>query len=447
MRRLAATIGAGIGLLRSLATVLGPMLAVLWAGAMAANASAAKASPPTKPTAAKAARSPQATLTASLNSTIRHTGSHSSAYVVDLDTGRALYSHSPDVPRLPASVEKLYTTSTALLDFGANTTLTTSVYGSGTLDNGRWTGALYLRGGGDPTFGSASFDHFAYGGGATMQRLVANLIRTQGITSIQGRVIGDESYFDSLRGTPYSGYRFSTDVEGSLSALAYNRGLINQGRSYVLHPALFAAQQFVSALRAAGVKVPRKLPISAGNTPAGSSLLAEVNSPRIGTLIKLTNTPSDNFFAETLLKDIGAKFGAAGSTAAGAAVVRSLVASRFGIHPRLNDGSGLSRSDFTTPRQVVTLLSRMATNIDFVSSLAVAGETGTLEHEMNGTVAEGRCQGKTGTLTDVANLVGYCTAKDGHTLAFAFLINSVFNTDVTHKLEANMAVALAKYNG
>ena len=420
---------------------------MLWAGAVAADAGAAKAPPPTKPPAAKAARSPQATLTANLNSTIRHTGAHSGAYVVDLDTGRALYSRSPDVPRLPASVEKLYTTSTALLDFGANTTLTTSVYGSGTLDNGHWTGTLYLRGGGDPTFGSAAFDHFAYGGGATMQRLVANLIRTQGITSIQGRVVGDESYFDSLRGTPPSGYRFSTDVEGSLSALVYNRGLVNQGRSYVLHPALFAAQQFVSALRAAKVKVARNIPISAGQTPAGSNLLVEVNSPRIGTLIKLTNTPSDNFFAEMLLKDIGAKFGTGGSTAAGAAVVRAFVGSRFGIHPRLNDGSGLSRSDFTTPRQVVTLLSRMATNIDFVSSLAVAGETGTLEHEMKGTVAQGRCQGKTGTLRDAANLVGYCAAKDGHTLAFAFLINSVFNTDVTHKLEANMAVTVAKYNG
>ena len=102
---------------------------------------------------------------------------------------------------------------------------------AGTLNNGQWTGTLYIKGGGDPTFGSASFDHFAYGGGATMQHLVANLIRTRGSPSIQGRVIGDESYFDSLRGTPATGFRFSTDVEGSLSALVYNRGLINQGSS------------------------------------------------------------------------------------------------------------------------------------------------------------------------------------------------------------------------
>ena len=51
----------------------------------------------------------------------------------------------------------------------------------------------------------------------------------------------------------------------------------------------------------------------------------------MATLIKLTNTPSDNFFAETLIKDIGAKFGGAGTTAAGAAAVRSLVASGSGF--------------------------------------------------------------------------------------------------------------------
>jgi D-alanyl-D-alanine carboxypeptidase/D-alanyl-D-alanine-endopeptidase (penicillin-binding protein 4) len=65
---------------------------------------------------------------------------------------------------------------------------------------------------------------------------------------------------------------------------------------------------------------------------------------------------------------------------------------------------------------------------------------------LQGTAAQGRCQGKTGTLSDVANLVGYCTASDGHRLAFAFLMNSVDPT-TGHALEDRMAVALARYNG
>jgi D-alanyl-D-alanine carboxypeptidase/D-alanyl-D-alanine-endopeptidase (penicillin-binding protein 4) len=441
MRRRAATIGAGIGPMRSLLTAAGLVLAISAAGA---GAVAAK---PRVPAVAKAARSQQASLSSALSKGMRSAGRHSGALVLDLSTGQTLFSAAANTPRLPASVEKLYTTSTALLKFGATKTLTTSIYGDGTFDNGKWTGTLYIKGGGDPTFGSAAFDHFAYGGGATMQRLAANLIRTTGIRSLQGRVIGDESYFDSLRGTPATGYGFSTDVEGSLSGLVYNRGLINQGRAYVLHPAQFAAQQFVSALQAAGVKVPAHTSTTAGRVPPGTGLITQVNSPAMATLIKLTNTPSDNFFAETLLKGIGARYGGAGTTAAGAAVVRSTLASRFGIHPRLNDGSGLSRSDFTTPRDIVTLLRQQQTNVPFVSSLAIAGETGTLVDEMKGTIAQGKCEGKTGTLHDAANLVGYCTAADGHTLAFAFLINSVGNPDASHLLEASMAVSVAKYNG
>jgi serine-type D-Ala-D-Ala carboxypeptidase/endopeptidase (penicillin-binding protein 4) len=127
-------------------------------------------------------------------------------------------------------------------------------------------------------------------------------------------------------------------------------------------------------------------------------------------------------------------------------VVRAELAGTFGIRPRLDDGSGLSRYDATSPRQVVKLLKQMAGNRDFVGSLAVAGETGTLTDEMQGTIAQGRCRGKTGTLSDVSNLVGYCQARDGHTLAFAFLMNGIYS-GYAHPIQDNMAVALAGYNG
>ncbi len=372
----------------------------------------------------------------------------SGAYVVDLNTSRTLYSSAAGVGRLPASVEKIYTTTTALLRFGPAATLTTNVLGVGTLDaNGGWHGTLYLKGGGDPTFGSASYDQFAYGAGATMQRLVANLIRQTGIRSVHGRIVGDESNFDSLRGTPATGFQASTYVEGLLSALAYDRGLADeQGTAFQNRPALFATQRFVDALRAAGVKVPSQTPVFTHPAPSGATLLAGVHSPRISTLIRLTNTPSDSFVAEMMLKGIGSRFGAGGTTAAGAAVVRAQLASSFGVHPRLEDGSGLSRNDLTSPRQVVTVLERMAGNQDFVDSLAVAGETGTMRYEMQGTAGQGRCRGKTGTLHDVASLVGYCTARDGHTLVFAFLMNSVDST-LGHVAEDQMGVALARYDG
>jgi serine-type D-Ala-D-Ala carboxypeptidase/endopeptidase (penicillin-binding protein 4) len=376
-------------------------------------------------------------------------GGAAGAYVVDLSTGQTLYSAAANVGRLPASVEKLYTTTTALLRFGPNGTLDTSVLGQGVRGRrGTWYGTLYLRGGGDPTFGSAPFDHNWYGTGATVGQLIANLERATGITAVRGRVVGDESYFDSTRGTPATGFQPSSDVEGLLSGLAFDRGYDDlQGDAFQSRPALFATSQFVNALQSDGVNVPSSTQVYTGQTPARARLLVSIRSPRIATLIKLTNTPSDNYLAEMLLKGIGARFGGAGTTTAGAAVVRAEIVREFGIHPRLDDGSGLSRYDLTSPRDVVTLLRKMATNTPFVASLAVEGETGTLAHLTLGTIARGRCRGKTGTLRDVANTVGYCQARDGHTLAFAFLDNSVTDPTYTHSIEANMTVALADYDG
>jgi D-alanyl-D-alanine carboxypeptidase/D-alanyl-D-alanine-endopeptidase (penicillin-binding protein 4) len=386
-------------------------------------------------------------LVAGLNRAMRQAGRSSGAYVVDLTAGQTLYAHNADTGRLPASVEKLYTTTTALQRFGAGGTLTTSVLGRGQMEGGTYTGTLYLRGGGDPTFGAASFDSNNYGTGATIQQLVSNLVRVTGMTAFRGNVVADESVFDSNRGTPATGNRPSTEVEGELSGLAFDRGWYNlQGTVLDTHPARDAGQELVSTLRAAGIRLFGRTRVTAGRTPSTAVALGSVASPPMATLLALTLAPSDNFFAETLLKDVGSRFGGGGTTPDGAAVVRSQIARDFGIHPRFNDGSGLSRYDRTSPVQVVTLLRGMAGNAAFTHALAVAGETGTLQHEMVGTYAQGRCRGKTGTLSNVSNVVGYCQARDGHTLAFAVMMNRIYPY-YAHPIQNRMLVAVAKYDG
>jgi D-alanyl-D-alanine carboxypeptidase/D-alanyl-D-alanine-endopeptidase (penicillin-binding protein 4) len=391
-------------------------------------------------------RSAHSSLQAALNQDMARIGGASGALVVDLTTGQTLFSDQAGTGRLPASVEKIYTTSTVLLRFGPSATLTTSVLeGKGWLGKNRvWHGSLYIRGGGDPTFGSADFIRSNYGGaGANVQSLAAG-VRRFGIRGVVGQVLGDESYFDSLRGTSASDFQFDPDMEGALSALAFDRGL--SGSSDVHHPALYAAQQLISALPAAGVKASAHA--GAGTTPDGAQPVAAVPSPPISQLIAMTNTPSDNFFAEMLIKGLGARFGAGGSTAAGAGVVTALLSRRFGIHPKVVDGSGLSYADSTSPSQVLSVLAKLRFNHSFWSSLAVGGETGTLSDEMKGTPAQGNCRGKTGTLSSVANLAGYCHARDGHTVAFAVLANSVSDPTYVHSVEANQfAVALADYDG
>jgi D-alanyl-D-alanine carboxypeptidase/D-alanyl-D-alanine-endopeptidase (penicillin-binding protein 4) len=397
---------------------------------------------------AEARTSPQAALSASLGKLFSAAGGGGGGLVRDLTTGRTLYSRKADIRRLPASVEKIYTTSTALARMGASGTLTTRILGVGQVSGGVWSGTLYLRGGGDPTFGSASYDRYAYGTGATIQTLVANLVRQSGIKAVSGRIIGDESYFDGNRGTVATGNALSTDVEGELSGLAYDRGFADeQGSAFQARPPLFAAQQLAGALRAHGVKILSGLRVGAGRTPGAAVPLASVSSPRLATIAQLTNSSSDNYLAEMLLKGLGARYGAAGSTLAGAAVVRAQLAASFRIHPALDDGSGLSRDDRTSPRDVVTALTGLASNAAFVGSLSIAGVRGTMQTGLAGTSASGRCQGKTGTLHDVANLVGYCTAADHHRLVFAFMLNSLSDAAAGHAGEDRMAVAVARYSG
>lgn len=350
-------------------------------------------------------------------------GGANGGFVLDTTTGRTLAAVRADARRIPASVEKLYTASTALLRFGPRGTLDTTVLATGELDDaGVLRGSLFLRGGGDPTFGSYAFTRRAYGLGATIETLAVR-VRNAGIRRVTGRVYGDESWLDGLRGGPSSGFRFDPYVGGPLGGLMFNRGLARENGSAIqTKPAKFAAQQLTLELRRAGVRVGR----GAGerSAPAAAEKVASVSSPTMGTLIRLTLVPSDNLVAEMLLKSVGAAHGPGGSTAAGGAVVRRTLR-RYGVRPRIADGSGLSRANATTPRQVVTLLDAMRNDVTFRAALPVAGRSGTLATRMRGTLAQDRCQAKTGTLSNVSALAGYCRTRNDHVIAFAFLSNEV----------------------
>jgi serine-type D-Ala-D-Ala carboxypeptidase/endopeptidase (penicillin-binding protein 4) len=372
-------------------------------------------------------------------------GTQSGAYVYDMTTGKPLFAERATRRHPPASVEKLYTAITALERMGPTAHLETAVWGAGHLEQGgaAWEGDLYLRGGGDPTFGGSTFIRGRYGGVGTSVSQLAAQLKALGIRRVTGKVYGDESYFDSRRGEPSSGYAWDPFLEGDLSALAFNRG--ETGNEKGAHaPAAYAARQLRAALRHDGVTVEQGG--GAATTPPGATKLTVALSPTIEQLLGLTLPPSDNFFAETLLKGLGARFGGAGTTAAGAKVVRETIA-ELGLHPTLVDGSGLSEEDKTSPYEVVTLLNEIAhTELGTIlrGDLAVAGHTGTLAERMRGTAAEGRCQAKTGTLTGVSNLAGYCAAADGDELAFAFF-NDGISTETAHTLQDNMTITLADY--
>jgi D-alanyl-D-alanine carboxypeptidase/D-alanyl-D-alanine-endopeptidase (penicillin-binding protein 4) len=386
----------------------------------------------------------QADLKSSLGRYMSLAGSRSGAYVYDISAHKPVFAWRAGTPRILASNTKLFTSATALARFGTDGTLGTQVLGDGQLDEGGiWRGNLYLRGGGDPTFGSSSYTRKYYGGGTTVQQL-AKLIDGAGVERITGHVYGDESRFDSLRGGLDSGYGVSVWV-GPLSALSYNRGFATEsGSAFQTNPPSFAAARLDDALEARGIAVKGKP--AARKAPAGLDVLASVNSPPMARIIRLMNEPSDNFFAEMLAKDVALQVNGRGTTSAGAALIAGF-ARRLGSGAKLVDGSGLSRADRASPYRVVRLLRAMYTREQeqsdaYIDSLAIAGSEGTLKDRMRRGPAHRRCVAKTGTLSDVSALSGYCEVSSGNTWAFSILMNGVY-TPGAQRLQDRMLQKIA----
>jgi serine-type D-Ala-D-Ala carboxypeptidase/endopeptidase (penicillin-binding protein 4) len=319
------------------------------------------------------------------------------AVAIDLTTGETVYSRNASLSLLPASNEKLAVTYAALTALGPGFRIETDVLGEGEEIGTTWQGDLVLKGYGDPTLSSAGLAD------------LARQVRAAGITQVTGRVLGDESWFDTRRTAP--GWKASFYIYESppLSALIVDRGRFGRFTSH--DPALAAATLFRSALARAGVHV-------AGGAAHGvaddqAEPLASVDSATTAAIVRSMDRVSDNFVAEMLVKELGAVQGTRGTTAAGLAVVTGLLASAGvpldGV--QLVDGSGLSLDDRLTPSALASLLSVMWTDfevrLELLASLPLAGRTGTLHDRMRGGAATGVVRAKTGTTSNASALSGF----------------------------------------
>lgn len=331
------------------------------------------------------------------------------AFALDLRSGRVVYSLHPDRSLRPASNEKL-AVALALLDrLGPEHRITTTVLGAGSRAGSTWRGRLVLRGFGDPTLTRADL------------RKLASKLRTAGIRRVTGRIIGDETYFDKRRTAPGWKRSYYKIQSPPLSALVVDRAR-SKGRT-VDNPALWAARAFRKALVTAGIRVGGKA--VRGTAPPGSRRLVAVRSRTIKALVKRMNKVSDNFYAEMLLKHLGARMLGTGTTWAGCLVVRRVLATHgvplAGV--RIVDGSGLSLDDRATARSLGRLLVSAwrdpAVRVPFFSSLPIAGVDGTLEDRLRTGPARGRVRAKTGTTSRASALSGYAGAR----FVFAILQN------------------------
>jgi D-alanyl-D-alanine carboxypeptidase/D-alanyl-D-alanine-endopeptidase (penicillin-binding protein 4) len=377
---------------------------------------------------------------------LRGGGPSSGLLVVDAESGKVLCGRTPSRARPLASNMKLFTTATALSRLGPDYRIPTKLFATGPLDaDGTLHGDLYLRGGGDPVLGTPSFYDRYFGGLGTNLLALKPQVARAGIEAISGRLYADDTVFDRLRGVADSGYATSSEI-GPLSGLAFDAGFTGPSlSSFSSDPAKLAAAKLARALQGAGIDLPAQVALAP--TPLNAERVGVLYSPPLTQIVNTTDVYSVNFLAEMLIKLLGARFGGAGTTAAGAAVVADFAhAHGSGVHAV--DGSGLTRSNRASPRQVIDLLLAMREDPagdEFIQDLALTGREGTVADRMHGTAAYGRCRTKTGTLTGVSNLSGYCFNKRGRIIAFSILMGSVSSLTLAHLEQDRIAAAVASY--
>jgi D-alanyl-D-alanine carboxypeptidase/D-alanyl-D-alanine-endopeptidase (penicillin-binding protein 4) len=374
-------------------------------------------------------------------------GGGTAVRVFDLDARRAVFARNVNTPLRPASNMKLITSATALARWGPEHTFKTELYlpQAGPDEKGVVHGNVYLKGYGDPSLSTLSFQRNVLHITTSSIRDLVTALKGLGVTKIVGRVVGDDSYFDAQRSV--ANWRPGmTEWCGPLSALSVNEGY-STGRR-VSNPPLFSARTLRRSLEKAGIDVTAGA--LAGKVSSKARLAYTEHSAPLAVIIRAMNKPSDNFFAEELMKGLGRSFGGAGTTAAGTRVatayLRAIGAAVTSFS--LWDGSGLSYEDRVSAA-TVNLLLRKASSRSWYPylrrSLPIAGRDGTLKDRMRGTVAQGNLRAKTGTLSVSSCLSGYVTNARGHRLSFSLLMNGWgLNIAAAQGAQDAIGVALAR---
>ncbi len=340
--------------------------------------------------------------------------------VFDLAADSVIYSYGGQQTLRPASTMKLLTSVTALDLLGSRYDYRTALYYQGRMANGVLEGDLWLVGGMDPLFDD------------TDMHIMAETLHRIGIDSISGRIMKDVTFKEeALFG---EGWCWDDD-NPQLTPL-----LIDRKDEF--------AERFKEELEKCGIVV--NASFSAGRLPKNALLVCSRSHPLSEVLVPMMKE-SDNLYAESMFFQIAATVGKRPATAAHARqVIKSLLskAGARGVPYRIADGSGLSLYNYVTPELMVRLLRYAYLKRDVMAALypalPVAGIDGTLEKRMTKGAAYGNVHAKTGTVSGVSSLAGYCRAANQHLLAFCIINQGVMKTADGRAFQDRLCEALCQ---
>jgi serine-type D-Ala-D-Ala carboxypeptidase/endopeptidase (penicillin-binding protein 4) len=340
--------------------------------------------------------------------------------VYDLTDDSVIYSYNQKQRMRPASTMKLITAITAINNLGGSYQFRTQLYYTGSIANNTLTGNVYCLGGFDPRFNSDDMNAFV------------ESIHRMGVDTIRGTLYGDTSMKDEDR--LGNGWCWD-DGEDPLSPLLISRKDVFMTR-------------FASELRDAGVVVEGQ--VSTGRVPNGAySICTRFHS--IDQILMRMMKESDNLYAESMFYQIAASQGARPATYKNARNVINQLISKIGYRPSdydIADGSGLSLYNYVSPELEVAFLRYAYRNsnvyLHLFPSLPIAGRDGTLKNRMRSGMVAGNVHAKTGTVSAVASLAGYCTSANGHTLCFSIINQGVTRARLGRNFQDRVCQALCE---
>ncbi len=360
----------------------------------------------------------QARLTSLLNNSLLQT-SQLGLMVWDLTADSALFSFNHRHSMRPASTMKLVTAITALDQLPPDYLLTTSLYRRGRIEGATFTGDLYVVGGMDPLFDITDLRDFVYE------------LHHLGIDTLRGRLVADVSMKDTLQWG--EGWCWD-DKNPTLSPL-----LVGKKANFM--------ERMVSELTRSGI-VLDSFTVDKGRLHDGATLLATCHHTLDQVLTPMMKE-SDNLVAEALFYQLAACYGSRPARAIHARSLEKQLIAYLGFDNscfRYADGSGLSLYNYVSPELLVGLLRHAwltpSIYTHLLPSLPIAGIDGTLSKRMRKTSAEGNVRAKTGTLTGVISLAGYCTAANGHQLCFSIINQGVLHANNARTFQDRICTAL-----
>lgn len=360
-----------------------------------------------------------------------------SGSVVDPVSGTALWQQNAGEPLPPASTTKVLTAAAALLSIDHTATLTTSVV------KGPEPGSVVLVAGGDPTLSAAGKgDDTLYTDAARLDDLVKQVRKSAGDVDT---VYVDTSAYQGGSSAP----GWAPEDTPSTYAAPIEPMMLDGGRT---NPASEESLRTGDPAEALATEFANRLGASVGGsssaTARDATVLGEVHSAPLPTLVDDLLTESDNVLAEAVARQVALANGQPPSFEGAATATKQVLADAgFDVSgATLADGSGLSTKNAIPARLLTDVLAAAAGDPadpttaklrPLLAGLPVAGGSGTLlDRYGDGSAGNGWVRAKTGTLSGVNTLAGVVLTKSGRVLVFALMSSGTNPLDARPALDA-----------